>query len=106
MHGLKSLIPYLARFRGKMLWGTVAIGLSTFLALTQPFLNGNGTSRLGQGKPEEELFWIAVIILLLAAVQGVADFFGHYLINEVAASADTGTITGTGARGVGVEVGA
>ncbi|MDQ5824851.1 MAG: ABC transporter ATP-binding protein/permease [Chloroflexota bacterium] len=83
MHDLKSLIPYLARYRGKMMWGAVAIVFSTFLALAQPFLIGNGIDRLRQGRPQEEIFWIVGIILLLAAVQGVVDFFGRYLINEV-----------------------
>ena len=70
MHDLKSLIPYLVRFKGKMLWGAVAIVFSTFLALAQPFLIGNGIDRLRQGNPQEEIFWIVGIILALAAVQG------------------------------------
>ncbi|HYP21892.1 MAG TPA: ABC transporter transmembrane domain-containing protein, partial [Chloroflexia bacterium] len=83
MQDLKSLIPYLLRFRGKMLWGAVAIVFSTLFSLAQPFLVGNGIDRLRQGRPQEEIFWIAGIILGLAAVQGVVDFFGRYLINEV-----------------------
>jgi ATP-binding cassette subfamily B protein len=80
---LKSLIPYLVRFKGKMLWGAVAIVFSTLLALAQPFLIGNGIDRLTQRHPQEEIFWIVGIVLLLAAVQGVVDFYGRYLINEV-----------------------
>lgn len=83
MQDLKSLIPYLARFRGKMLWGAVAIVFSTLFALAQPYLIGNGIDRLRQGMPQEEILWIVGILLLLAAVQGVIDFYGRYLINEV-----------------------
>jgi ATP-binding cassette subfamily B protein len=83
LQDLKSLIPYLVRFKGKMLWGAIAIVFSTLFSLAQPFLVGNGIDRLRQGRPQEEVLWIAAIILGIAAVQGVTDFFGRYLINEV-----------------------
>ncbi|HEY0069326.1 MAG TPA: hypothetical protein VGE04_05090, partial [Chloroflexia bacterium] len=74
MQDLKSLIPYLVRFKGKMLWGAVAIVFSTLFSLAQPYLIGNGIDRIRQGRPQEEILWIVGIILLIAAVQGVFDF--------------------------------
>jgi ATP-binding cassette subfamily B protein len=66
-----------------MLWGAVAIVFSTLFSLAQPYLIGNGVDRIRQGRPQEEILWIVGIILLISAVQGVFDFYGRYLINEV-----------------------
>lgn len=83
MHDLKALIPYMARFKGRLAWGAVAIVLSTLLSLAQPYLIGNAIDKLTQKRPQEEVVTVAALILLLAAAQGVADFFGRYLINQV-----------------------
>lgn len=83
MHDLKALIPYMARFKGRLVWGAVAIILSTLLSLAQPYLIGNAIDKLTQKRPQEEVVTVAALILLLAAAQGVADFFGRYLINQV-----------------------
>lgn len=83
MQDLKSLIPYLVRYKSKMIWGAITIVISTILALTQPFLVGNGIDLIRQGRPQEEILWIVAIVLGIAAVQGVFDFYGRYLINEV-----------------------
>lgn len=83
MHDLKSLIPYLTRFKGKMVWGAIAIIFSSLFSLSIPYLIGNGVDRIREAAPQSDIFLIGGIILAIAAVQGVADFYGRYLINEV-----------------------
>jgi ATP-binding cassette subfamily B multidrug efflux pump len=84
LRDLKALIPYLARYRGKLAFGGIAIILSTLLSLAMPYLLGNAVDLLRLGRPRDEVVAIAGIILVIAAVQGVIDFFGRYMGNEVA----------------------
>lgn len=83
MHDLKALIPYMARFKGKLAWGAVALVFATILSLAQPLLIGNAIDEIKAKRPQGDIVAIAGIILLLAAIQGVADFYARYLINEV-----------------------
>src|SRR5690349_2918341 len=66
-----------------MVGGGVAIVFTTVLALMLPYLLGSAIDLLQRGRPQSEVFGVVGLILLLAAVQGVGDFFGRYLINEV-----------------------
>ncbi len=83
MHDLKSLIPYLARYRGRLFFGGVMIVFTTMLALTLPYLVGNAVDRLKNGRPRDEVVAIVGLILLLAAIQSFCEFFSRYEINAV-----------------------
>lgn len=83
MHDLKALIPYLAHYKGRIAFGALAVLISTFLALAMPYLLGSAIDKLQAGRPRDEVLTIAVVILVVAALQGVDDFFGRFLINEV-----------------------
>jgi ATP-binding cassette, subfamily B, multidrug efflux pump len=83
LRDLKALIPYMARYRNKLIFGAIAIVFSTLLALATPYLLGRAIDSLQNSRPRDEVLMLAAIILLVAAVQGVADFFGRYLTNEV-----------------------
>ncbi len=83
MHDLKSLIPYMARYRIRLILGAFMVMLATVLALTLPYLVGNAIDKLKDGRPRDEVVGLALLIMLLAAFQSVCEFFSRYLVNEV-----------------------
>ncbi|HEX9987402.1 MAG TPA: ABC transporter ATP-binding protein [Chloroflexia bacterium] len=83
MHDLKSLIPYLARYRGRLIFGGIMIVATTILSLALPYLVGTAIDSIKAGQPNDQVTVIAGLILLLAAIQGVGDFYARYSINEV-----------------------
>jgi ATP-binding cassette subfamily B protein len=83
LHDLQSLIPYLARYRGQLILGGIMIVATTILSLALPYLVGTAIDSIKVGQPNDQVTVIAGLILLLAAVQGVGDFYARYSINEV-----------------------
>ncbi|MDQ6694685.1 MAG: ABC transporter ATP-binding protein/permease [Chloroflexota bacterium] len=83
MHDLKSLVPYMMRYRAKLALGTLAIVITTLLSLTQPYLIGSAVDKMKPDGSQNDIALIAALILALAALQAVVDFFGRYLINHV-----------------------
>lgn len=83
MHDLQSLIPYLARYRGRLIFGGIMIVATTFLSLSLPYLVGTAIDSIKAGQPNDQVTVIAGLILLLAAIQGVGDFYARYSLNEV-----------------------
>ncbi|HET6262296.1 MAG TPA: ABC transporter ATP-binding protein, partial [Chloroflexia bacterium] len=56
---------------------------TTILSLTLPYLVGTAIDSIEAGQPNDQVTVIAGLILLLAAIQGVGDFYARYSINEV-----------------------
>jgi ATP-binding cassette subfamily B multidrug efflux pump len=83
LHDLQSLIPYLARYRGRLIFGGIMIVATTILSLTLPYLVGTAIDSIKTGQPNDQVTIIAGLILLLAAIQGVGDFYARYSVNEV-----------------------
>ncbi|HYP41242.1 MAG TPA: ABC transporter ATP-binding protein [Chloroflexia bacterium] len=83
MHDLQYLIPYLARYRGRLIFGGIMIVATTILSLSLPYLVGTAIDSIEAGQPNDQVTIIAGLILLLAAIQGVGDFYARYSINEV-----------------------
>jgi ATP-binding cassette subfamily B multidrug efflux pump len=83
LHDLKNLLPYLRRHWPMLLWGALASIAATVLALAQPYLIGIAIDSLKAGKPQQDIVNIALVILGLAAAQGVGEFFSRYGINSV-----------------------
>lgn len=83
MHDLKALIPYLARYKGRLLFGALMVMASTLLGLTQPYLVGRAVDSMQNGQPQSDVLVIAGLMLFFAALQGVADFFGRFITNAV-----------------------
>jgi ATP-binding cassette subfamily B multidrug efflux pump len=83
LHDLKHLLPYLKRQWVQLLWGLLASILATSLAVTQPYLLGNAVDKLTTGRPQSEIVTLALIIVGIAVVQGIGEFFSRYLINGV-----------------------
>ncbi len=83
MHDLKTLIPYLARHKGLLIFGLSITIISTALALTQPYLLGSAIDKLQHNHPRDEVIALAGIILLFAAAQSVVTFFVRFTINRV-----------------------
>ena len=83
MHDLRALIPYLARYRGKLIFGFSTMFVSVGLTLVMPYLLGSAIDKLQRGQPRDEVIWLAVFLLGAAALEGVFAFFRRYLINEV-----------------------
>src|SRR6266508_2759525 len=71
------------RYTGRLLFGCISIVITTALALTLPYLLGSAIDMLKAGRPQEEIVRVVGLILLLAALQGVGEFFSRYLVNEV-----------------------
>src|SRR5438552_9125399 len=96
------------RYKWRLVFGGIAIVITTALALTLPYLLGSAidalTSLPGQapgagavrpfhmggvlnmlaaGKPQGEIYDVVGLILLLAGLQGIGEFFSRYLVNEV-----------------------
>ena len=84
MNDLKALLPYLARYRFRLLFGLAMTCVSIALTLVLPYLVGSSIDKLSTGRPREEVLWLAVIILAAAAMEGFMSFFRRYVINEVA----------------------
>lgn len=82
MNDLKPLIPYMARHWKQLVLGGVMLVATTMLSLTMPYLLGSSIDKLQTGQPREEVVWLALLILGLAAVQGVIDFYARYALNE------------------------
>ncbi len=83
MHDLKYLLPYMKHQKMKLLWGLLGSILATSLAVTTPYLLGNAVDKLTTGRPQSEIVTLALIIVGIAVVQGVGEFFSRYLINGV-----------------------
>ena len=83
MHDLKHLLPYMKRHWVQLLWGLLASILATSLAVTQPYLLGKAVDELTTGSPQSEIGTLALIIVGIAVLQGVGEFFSRYLINGV-----------------------
>lgn len=83
MNDLKALIPYMARYKVRLLVGMLMPVFTSMLALTLPYLLGNAIDRLREGRPQSEIVTIVMLILGLAAVQSVGEFFARYLVNQV-----------------------
>ena len=66
-----------------LLWGAIASVAATMLALAQPYLIGTAIDSLKAGKPQQDVVNIALVILGLAAAQGVGELFSRYGINSV-----------------------
>ncbi len=83
MHDLKHLLPYMKRSWVQLFWGLLASILATSLAVTQPYLLGTAVDKLTTGRSQSEIVTLALIIVGIAVVQGVGEFFSRYLINGV-----------------------
>lgn len=83
MRDLKALIPYMARYKGWLIWGALTTVFTAMLALTLPYLLGSAIDSLQNGRPRDEVVALVGLILLLAAIQGVGEFFSRYLTNHV-----------------------
>jgi ATP-binding cassette subfamily B protein len=83
LRDLKALIPYLARYKVNLMVGAAMIVVTTILALTLPYLLGVAVDKLQAGRPREEVLMLAGLILALASVQGVSEFFARYSIVRV-----------------------
>lgn len=83
MNDLKALIPYMARHKVRLIFSLVVIVFTSMLALTLPYLLGSAIDKLREGRPQSEIVTMVMIILGLAAVQGVGDFFARFYANEV-----------------------
>lgn len=83
MHDLKALIPYMARYKVRLLFGALTTVFTAMLALTLPYLLGNAIDKLQKGRPRNEVVAVVGLILLLATIQSVGEFFSRYLTNQV-----------------------
>lgn len=83
MHDLKSVIPYMARYWPRLLVGALATIVTTVLTLAQPYLIGSAIDDLKNQRPQSDVVNIALIILLLAAIQGFFEFFARFWTNMV-----------------------
>ncbi|HST05584.1 MAG TPA: ABC transporter ATP-binding protein [Chloroflexia bacterium] len=83
MRDLKTLIPYMAKHWPRLLGGGIMNIVATIFALALPFLIGNAIDKITDSAPQSEVTWIAVIIVVLALLGGITDFFARYLINAV-----------------------
>jgi ATP-binding cassette, subfamily B, multidrug efflux pump len=83
LRNLKSLVPYMTRYWPRLLLGAVTIVIVSLLTLAQPYLLGVAIDMITQGRPQEDIAGVALLMLALAAVQGVGEFFARYSVNEV-----------------------
>lgn len=83
MRDLKTLLPYLLKHWPSMLLGIVTLLAATILALVQPYLLRQAIDKLTAGAPQDEIIQIAILIVVLALIAGVADFYARYGINAV-----------------------
>ena len=83
MNDLKALIPYMARYKGRLIFSLMVIVITSMLALTLPYLLGTAIDKLKDGRPQSEIVTMVMIILGLAALQAVGDFFARFYANEV-----------------------
>jgi ATP-binding cassette subfamily B multidrug efflux pump len=83
MNDLKALIPYLARYKGRLTFGLAMTIASIALTLVLPYLVGSAVDKLKNGQPRDEVIWISVIILAASAVEGVMAFYRRYVVNEI-----------------------
>ena len=83
MRDLKTLLPYMTRHWPSLLLGAVMIVITALLALAQPALMGQAIDKLRTGAPQEEVVQIAIIMVVLALIGGVGQFFSRYTVNAV-----------------------
>ena len=83
MRDLKTLIPYMAKHWLRLTGGGIMNMVATIFALALPFLIGNAIDKITNHAPQSEVTWIAVVIVVLALLGGVTDFFARYVINAV-----------------------
>jgi len=83
MRDLKSLIPYLARYKGKLIFGLAMTIASIAFTLMLPYLVGTAVDKLKNGQTRDEVVWLSIIILAVAAIEGVMAFFRRYVISAV-----------------------
>lgn len=83
MHDLKALLPYLARYRNRLIFGLFMTMVSIALTLLLPYLIGSAIDKLQNGRPRDEVIWLAVIILAAAGLEGIMSFYRRYVVSQV-----------------------
>src|SRR5688572_14652235 len=83
MHDLRALIPYLARYKPKLIFGFSTMFVSVALTLVMPYLLGSGIDKLQRGEPRDEVVGLALLLLAASAIEGFFAFFRRYTINQV-----------------------
>jgi ATP-binding cassette subfamily B protein len=78
-NSLASLIPYLARYRGKLLWGAVCLVLSNWVALAAPWVLRHAIDDLKAGVDSAKLGRYALLMVAVAAGAGVF----RYLMRKI-----------------------
>ncbi|NWJ47820.1 MAG: ABC transporter ATP-binding protein [Chloroflexi bacterium] len=79
MHFLKTLLPYLARYKGSLILGLFVLLATAGISLTQPYLMRLAIDSLQQGKFEPILSFIMIGLGLLQLVLG---FLQRWSINR------------------------
>jgi ATP-binding cassette, subfamily B, multidrug efflux pump len=80
MHELRSLLPYLRRYRNSFLAGLALVVISNFFATLGPKFLQHGIDALGTGRFGEVQTAVA-LLLLVAAASGVARYGMRELLN-------------------------
>src|SRR5436305_529757 len=73
----------MARYWPKLLFGAFMIVLTTCLTLIQPYLLGTAIDDLQNNRPQSDVLTIALIMLGIAVVQNIIEFFARYEVNAV-----------------------
>ena len=83
MRDLKTLWPYMTRHWPSLLLGGIMVIATTVLALALPYLMGQAIDKLDKRAPQEEVVVLAILLVVLALIGGVGEFFSRYTLNAV-----------------------
>src|SRR5262249_13461622 len=78
--GLSRLKPYLLRHRGPLTTGFICILLTNVFLLATPQVMGYAVDRLKESVTREKLATYAVVIIVLAILEGIFRFFMRRLM--------------------------
>lgn len=84
MKELRSLLPYLRRYRARIAWGLVLVVVSNALTLAAPFFIKQGIDSLGRPDvTRADVLRYAALVVLTAVLGGAARFGMRQILNSV-----------------------
>ena len=80
MRSLRPLLPYLARYKGRIIIGLLAVTISNVFTVAVPRVIGDIIDKLGSGITAQEILFDVLLILGLSVAAGIFLFLTRQMI--------------------------
>lgn len=80
MRSLRPLLPYLARYKGRIIWGLIAVTISNVFTVAVPHIIGDIVDKLQHGITANEILIDVFLILGLSVLAGIFLYLTRQMI--------------------------